>query len=236
MKKSAILSHKYALPQLRLVIGAVLLGICSLSSSAHATLLVTSQIGGIPTLSGATLVNFDGGLPSYVTLSANNALFDSGAPPYYSGATAVFFGEKPNNGADSTNYVALNTGGSATFNFATPENYFGILWGSVDSYNSLTFYDAANNNLGTVTGSNFAAQISMGSQGSNGTTYVNITSSTPFTKVVASSSAIAFEFDDVAFGNTATSAMAPEPGSIYALLALCVPVVFGSFRQRLARA
>ena len=111
-----------------------------------------------------------------------------------------------------------------------------MLWGSVDSYNSLTFYDAANNNLGTVTGANFAESVAMGSQGANGTTYVNVTSTTSFTKVVASSTAVAFEFDDVAFGKIGSVTVAPEPGSVWALLALGLPMVFGSFRQRLARA
>ncbi|MCX6967431.1 MAG: hypothetical protein NTZ46_06545 [Verrucomicrobia bacterium] len=232
MKTSAFTTRKYASLHLLAGIGAAFLGVCSFSSSARATLIVTSQIGGIPTLSGATLVNFNAGLPSYVTLSANNAFLNSGAPPYYSGATAAFFGETPNNGPDATRYLALNGGGSATFNFATPQNYFGLLWGSVDSYNSLTFYDAANNNLGTVTGSNFAESVSMGNQGLNGTTYVNVTSPTAFTKVVASSGAVAFEFDDVAFGRTGNLALAPEPGSIWALLALSIPMAFSTLRQR----
>ena len=230
MKKTLFSTHICA-SSLRAGIAAALLGICLFSSPAHATLTVTSQIGGVPTLTGATLVNFDGGLPSFVTLSGN-ALFNSGAAPYYSGATATFFGEKPNTGADSTNYIALNAGGSATFNFANPETYFGILWGSVDTYNSLTFYDAANNNLGIITGENFAAAISMGDQGKNGTTYVNVTSSTAFTKVVASSSAVAFELDDVAFGAARNMALAPEPGGMGMLLALGVPVAFGILRQR----
>jgi hypothetical protein len=237
MKKPARSSHKYVASHRGLaILGAIVLGLCSFTPSAHATLLVTTEIGGIPTVNGATLVNFDGGLPTFVTLSANNAVLNTGAAPFYSGATAAFFGERPNTGPDATNYISLNAGGTATFTFATSQNYFGLLWGSVDTYNSLTFYDAANNNLGTVTGATFASAISMGNQGATGTAYVNITSSSAFSKVVASSTAVAFEFDDVAFGRTGSLALAPEPGATWALLGLCVPGVFGTLRKHLAKA
>ena len=43
------------------------------------------------------------------------------------------------NGPDTTTY--LTTGiGSVTLTLPGPEKYFGLLWGSVDTYNTLSFY------------------------------------------------------------------------------------------------
>ena len=52
---------------------------------------------------------------------------------------------------DNTQYVSLNGNGSAVFSLSQPTNYFGILWGSVDTYNSLSFYNGSTL-LGTIVG------------------------------------------------------------------------------------
>jgi len=106
---------------------------------AKAQLYVTADIGGVPTVSSATLENFDEPSPSIRTLSGNAYLVTGGrglpdyyTAPYFSGSTAAYFGESPAIGYDASQYVAVETGGSATLSFSTPQNYLGLLWGSVD--------------------------------------------------------------------------------------------------------
>ena len=86
--------------------------------AAHAQLFVTPDIGGVPSVSGATLENFDESSPSILTFSGSAGLvmgnFAPGAyvaPPYFSASTAAFFGESPAAGPDNTQYVAAWSGG-----------------------------------------------------------------------------------------------------------------------------
>ena len=137
------------------------------------------------------------------------------AAPYLSGGNGLGFGPSGStqaNGVDGTTYIAAGRGGSVTLQFPTLETYLGILWGSVDGYNSLSFYNGATL-IGTVTGSDVMASPS-GDQGANGTAYVNInaTGGSAFDRVVAMSGGNAFEFDDVAFNETIPAlALAADP-------------------------
>jgi hypothetical protein len=183
---------------------------------ARAQFNITAQIGGTPAMSGVTLQNFDGSMPSMLTL-AGAAYLVTGNPanyacPYFSGSTASFFGESTPTGPDLSQFMVVDANGSATFNFSTPELYFGLLWGSVDNYDSLSFYNGQGNLIGAVSGRDaIGSNGDFGGLGADGTYYVNITSSTPFTKVVASASWNAFEFDDVAY--TGNVLPVPEPPS-----------------------
>jgi hypothetical protein len=181
---------------------------------AKAQLSFTAAIGGVPTVSGATLENFNEPTPPILTLSGPAYLltgadfFVAYVPPYFSGSTAAFFGESPATGLDSSQYVAVEVGGSATLSFSTPQNYLGLLWGTIDAGNSLTFYDSANNAIGTVIGTDVPTMIIDGWWNPNTTSYVNITSATAFSRVVASTSQNSFEFDDIAY-----TQVVPEPAS-----------------------
>jgi len=192
--------------------------ILALSSpgTSKAQLFLTADIGGVPVVGGATLENFDGANPSILTLSGS-AFLRTGSdgvasPPVFSGSTAAFFGETPANGPDNSQYVAVEPGGTATLTFSTPQSYLGLLWGSIDPYsgmNTLTFYDKANNVIGTIDGGSVWALFG-GASPPDGE-YVNITSTTGFLKVVATATPIfpeSFEFDDVAYAQ-----VVPEPAS-----------------------
>ena len=199
---------------------------------AKAQLYVTAEIGGIPTVSGTSLENFNEPTPSILTLSGSAYLVTGPnysvqyLPPYFSGSTAAFFGESPANGSDSSQYVAVWDGGSATLSFSTPQNYLGLLWGTVGAGDSLTFYGSANNVIGTVWGTDVPGALldSPIPDNPNDTLYVNITSTTAFSSVVATQTATpSFEFDDVAYAQ-----VVPEPASL-SLLA------FGMFGITLLR-
>lgn len=187
------------------------------ASSANATLIVSSSVGGAPT--GLTYVNFDnlslgnaggtsGGLGVSFTGDAGvvtGALSGKYAAPWVSGGNGTAFGNA--NGADLSRY--LSTGlGTVTLTMPGETNYLGLLWGSVDGYNSLTFYDGATP-VGSITGSTVTGSPN-GNQGVNGTYYVNISSTLNFNRVVASSSGYAFEFDNVAYN----PASVPEPATL----------------------
>jgi hypothetical protein len=135
------------------------------------------------------------------------------AAPFLSGNNGQGFGNPfpgndQSNGQDGSVYVTAGgiQGSSATFLLPDYELYFGLLWGSVDTYNTLEFYD--NNTLiGSITGSDVNA-FANGDQGAAGTFYVNINSTVAFNRVVATSTEHAFEIDNISFNQTIPS---PEP-------------------------
>lgn len=218
----------------RLALAAAIVATLVVSSPAQATLSVSGSVGGAP--SGVVLDNLDwlglgsaGGVSPQSGLTVNfygnaqgvtGAVSGQYAAPFLSGNNGDGFGS-PNqaNGADQTNYAT--TGSSGAYSNAAVElllpgaghMYLGLLWGSVDNYNTLSFYDG-NTLVGSVTGSGVVGSPN-GDQGVNGTLYVNILSDVAFNRVVATSSQYAFEFDNLAFDRTDV----PEPGSL-ALLGL----------------
>ncbi len=205
----------------------------TLSHTAHAALVVSGAVGGAPT--GVVTENFNtltpGDtattlLPSGITISfqsdaepvsgSSSGLY---AAPFLSGGNGLAFGSQPN-GADATAYISTGStgaypGAEVTLQLPAMERYFGILWGSVDNYNTLSFYNGAAL-VGAITGSAVTASPN-GDQGIDGTLYVNIdaTGGSAFNRVVATSSQYAFEFDDVAFNRSSFKSIpAPEPVSL----------------------
>ena len=174
---------------------------------------ISSSTGGAPT--GANLVNFDklplgngGGTATGPSGTVNvsftgdakavqGALGGQYAAPVLSGSNGTGFGA-PNqvNGTDATTYLTTGVG-TVTLTFGSLQSYFGILWGSVDTYNTLYFYKGTSL-VDTVPG-NLVALFPTGDQGVNGTKYVNIDTTSPYDTVVAASGNYAFEFDNVAY-------------------------------------
>lgn len=213
----------------RNLLGAfALLGGLIAGHQANATLIYSSSIGGAPT--GVTYENFDsiplgagGGTgASGIVVSFNpNAGAVVGASsglyaaPFLSGGNGAGFGNPSGNqpnGTDNTTYLASGStgefaGASITLTMPAPQQYFGLLWGSVDLFNTLQFFKGAML-VGTLTGADVLASPT-GNQGVNGTVYVNINSDVAFTRVVATSSSYAFEFDNVAFNDKPIGV--PEP-------------------------
>ena len=195
---------------------------------SSASLIISGVAGGSST--GAIRESFDSlspgndaltTLPSGLTLSydgdagpVSGSVPNIAAAPYLSGGNGLGFGPSGStqaNGVDGTTYVTAGQGGSVTLQFPTLETYLGILWGSVDGYNSLSFYNGATL-IGTFTGSDVLASPN-GDQGANGTAYVNIsaTGGTAFDRVVAASGLNAFEFDDVSFNLTISTFAEDDP-------------------------
>ena len=215
-----------------LVATAGFVALATTLGAANAALVVTGSVGGAPT--GTNKWNLDDliNLPADLSYTlgggvAGGAGFVTGsvsgeyAAPYLSGSNGAGFGVggglQPS-GLNTTSYGTAGTvaaGGNFTFQFTGLQQYFGLLWGSVDGYNTLSFFNDQTS-VGSITGSNVLASPN-GNQGTDGTLYVNVNSDVGFDRVVFTSTSKAFEFDNVAWA--ATRQDVPEPGSL-ALLGL----------------
>ena len=194
------------------------LGLAAVASFAQAsTITVTPSATG--PIAGVTYDNLNSGTPGPAVTFSGSAAYVTGSSPYNYAAPMLFngigasFGDA--DGTDASRYIAVEGGGSARFQFSSLQSYLGLLWGSVDSFNTLSFYNGSTL-VGSVSGTDVTSNAN-GDQTASGTLYVNLDSSLPFNAVVASSSANAFEFDDIAYGQPATAV--PEPSSL---------IVFGS--------
>lgn len=152
------------------------------------------------------------------------------AAPFLSGNNGANFAYPSTiPGQDTTKYLTSGktpgTGGSIEFQFASAHNYFGLLWGSVDTYNTLSFYKG-NTLQDTVTGS-AVWNAANGDQGVQGTWYVNITGLN-YDKVIVTSDQYAFELDNVAYGTV------PDGGMALSLLGFALVGVEG-LRRRLSK-
>ncbi len=203
----------------RMCIAACVPCLCltAISSDARASITIDASVGGAPT--GVNYASFDtlplgsaGGTSSGISVSfGGDAQAVQGsqsgvyAAPYLSNGNGTLFGDS-SNGPDTTTY--LSTGiGSVTLDMPGQEKYVGLLWGSVDSYNTLSLYNGSTL-VGSLTGTDVTSNAN-GNQGELGTFYVNVNSTESFDRVVATSSSYAFEFDNVAYNATAV----PEPSS-----------------------
>ena len=97
-------------------------------------------------------------------------------------------------------------------------NYLGLWWGSVDTYNTISFYNTsidANNPFLSITGSEAVMpSTANGNQTAPSTNlYVNILDLPEFDKFAMTSTQYAFEADNIAVGNVSV----PEPSTMLLL-------------------
>jgi VCBS repeat-containing protein len=140
---------------------------------------------------------------------------DAGVVKGTSGVSgAPFVGPAPGQ-EDTTNYLSIGAGGTETVTFATEQNVFGLYWGSVDSFNTISFYNG-DQLVASYTGADVSPLFATGNQGSfssNG--YVEFPDLAPFTKVVlATGNSNAFEIDNVSAGFVSHQLSNPISGTL----------------------
>ena len=149
-------------------------------------------------------------------------------------------GESAPPAGDTTNYVSIpelyDSNDSATVtvtDLGGTFDYFGIFWGSVDSYNTLEFYNGEDL-VARFTGSDaIDPSDANGNQTAPGTNlYVNFyfDADEVFDSFVMSSTSMAFEADNIAVG----AAPVPEPATIILLGAGLIGLA-GASRKKLRK-
>ncbi len=164
------------------------------------------------------------GFQSAATFTAPDGTVISFSPDAASPMAGVYAGSITNTstspfagnslGSASSNYLTAEPSDNVTLTFSSAQSAFSLLWGTVDTFNSLNlqFFDGATAvGTDTVTGSDVASAAGISP---NGTTGAFVTVSDPalgaFTSVVATSTTQAFEF----VPGAASSTSVPEPATL----------------------
>lgn len=217
---------------------ALALGMSFAFTGASAAPTLSASVGGVPT--GADCYeNFDSLTPGSgggTTACGFGVSFQPDAQavqgsvaslyaaPVLSNGNGALFGNP--DGLDTSVYLAAgstgaHSGAAVTLDFgaSNQERYFGVLWGSVDDYNTLTFFQNGTQ-VARFTGADVgnsagAGDCIGGNQAAQGTCYVNINFSAAdwFNSVVATSSSYTFEFDNVAISEHNLTDV-PEPAEL----------------------
>lgn len=162
---------------------------------------------------GATVETFDEALLLW-TWTGSEAIVTGSS----SGLYAAPYNNSIMSTADQTQYVTVpypdpaNNSGSATATLGGVYNYFGIFWGSVDTYNSLSFYNGSTL-VASYTGTDIITpNAANGNQSAPSTNlYVNFLGLPDFDSFTMSSTQFAFEADNIAVSRV------PEPATMLLL-------------------
>jgi hypothetical protein len=185
-----------------------------IGSYAGGTTLVTFDsgvVGGPNTNFTAQGFNFNttGGSGGGIRTGSVNSTFVGFQQPYPNSATLV----------------------STSADFTT----FSMLWGSIDAYNSISFYNNGSQVGSTYTGSDFATPADGGQTDDDTNRYVFFTfnGGDRFDTVLFSSTQAAFEMDNLALGGMANAEGAVPEASTWGMMILgFMGVGFLSYRRR----
>jgi hypothetical protein len=193
-----------------IALSVVLVMAFAVSASAYSTdFNYAYGDGGYTSPYAATVITFDAALPAGWSLTGNYAIRTGSSGD----AAAPWYGPAQPGARDLTKYltVPVNVGQSpqsATISFGGSfNNYFGLWWGSMDTYNTFEFLAAdLTTPVATVYGTTFSS--GSGAQDLAETNkYVNFYGMGNFYGVRITSTSYAFELDNIAVGYN----VVPEP-------------------------
>lgn len=144
----------------------------------------------------------------------------------------------PSQGGALPDKVTIDYSGLLSELGATSLNYFGLYYGSIDTFNDLTFYNAAGGLIAKITGTSLISQFkgTSGNQTADSSNiYVNLffDPAERFTSFAFSTSGIAFEMDNLAVGVNVARKL-PEPSSL-ALMGLAMAAIVVLRRRKFIR-
>ncbi len=186
-------------------------GVLALGAAAAQAIPVVSLSGaGITTTSvaGATTIDFNSGC-GYASCAGDYEVVSGSLSGVYAAPAGV-----------NSPFLTVpydNSSGSATFALGTTSDYFGLFWGSIDAYNSISFF-LNGNQVASFTGTQIVgATYANGNQVNlNSNRYINFDfGNDVFDTVKFISTQRAFETDNHAYRNTASVA---EPSALLLML------------------
>jgi hypothetical protein len=204
MKRSVALSCAFVL----------LFGLAGVASATTVTFSTTLNLAGDQFVSpepGAITETFD---PTFVqpwTWTGNYGLYTGSVSSQYA---APAYGTVTPYTQETSQYMVVPQVGSptpqsATVKFANTQNYFGIWWGSIDTYNYIDFY-LSGTKVFSYSGSDIFAAANGSWTDAVTNRYVNF-KDLVFDEVKLTSNGVAFEFDNVA------ATPVPIPGAVWLL-------------------
>lgn len=178
------------------------------TASVHAGTIEVLPAGQIAPVGGDNLVTFD--------QLAATAYGSTAAAGQFQGGGATFSGSGliMRNGSDgslpalglyaepyhdTSNYLAILGNDAETVSFASMRNSFGLYWGSIDTYNSIAFYNNGHF-ITSYAGSDLAPllPIPFGNQANDGSNrYIRFSGMGLFDTVVLNSGGNSFELDNI---------------------------------------
>jgi hypothetical protein len=210
---------------LALSVGAVLF----MASSAANAVIIASSTGPDSPISGTT-IDFNSIAPGTTgTIPAGSTTL-AGGGVVVNGSLANSYAAPASTGnfVDTTNYMAILSGKTETITFAALQSSFGLLWGSIDGFNTIQFFDHGSPVTIVIHGDGLGVPINAnGDQNSpNSNRYVTFSDIT-FDSVQLFSGQNSFEFD-----NVTTVAAVPEASSWAMMIIGFLGVGLLAYRRR----
>ena len=172
----------------------------SAATAATITILPPGQL-----TNGNPVASFDSLTPTAYGSTTPAGPFTDGGASFSGSGLIMQNGGQPSMGLyaqpfhDTTNYLAILGGSSETITYSGDRHSFGLYWGSIDPYNSITFYNDGVAFL-SYTGSDLAPLVANGGQTSDDSNRYVTFGGLTFDQVVLSSGGNTFEVDNIAAG------------------------------------
>lgn len=201
---------------------AALLAATTIASAQAGPVTFSASVGGVSDLANPTYFHFDAMPPGITTTFSGDGGIVTGstvagdpppghAAPYLSNNQGTVFAVSPANGPQTSPYLSTGVG-TATISFAASQTAFGILIGSGDDYNTVSF-ESAGTTLETFSGTDLFGSPT-GDRGPNGTEWFNFHSTVPFDAVALASSDYALEAGAAAILSSTHPIIEPASGSL----------------------